>query len=125
MSYMTLKEVMMIFIVITLLKSIHILLPIIQKQWIVPAISQIKHYIHQTAAYWIFVSIMVPLTICQMILDDGGPPPYVPKSQRWKAKLRRWRSKVKGRMSICTVTDNGHIDEMVDSILEKEEENKE
>jgi hypothetical protein len=38
---------------------------------------------------------MVPLSVIQMILDDGGPAPYVPKNQRWKAKIRRWRSKVK------------------------------
>jgi hypothetical protein len=92
---MTLKEIITIIIVILLLKIIHLLLPIIKKRWIAPAFNHIKHYIYQTAAYWTFVSIMVPLTIIQMILDDGGPPPYVPKSKRWKAKLLRWRSKFK------------------------------
>jgi hypothetical protein len=92
---MSVKEVVMIIIVVTLLKLIHVLLPFINKRWIQPSIVHIRHYIYQTAAYWAFVSIMVPLTIIQMILDDGGPPPYIPKSQRWKTKLRRWGIKVK------------------------------
>jgi hypothetical protein len=86
---------MTIIIVIALLNIIHLLLPAINKRWIQPSITYTKHYMYQTAAYWVFVSIMVPLTIIQLILDDGGPPPYVPKSQRWKAKLRRWRARVK------------------------------
>jgi hypothetical protein len=87
MVYMNLRDIITLIIVIALLKIIYILLPIIKKRWIMPAVGHIQRHIYRTAAYWTFVSIMVPLTIIQMILDDGGPPPYVPKSQRWKAKL--------------------------------------
>jgi hypothetical protein len=95
MAYMSLKDILTLIIVISLLKTIYILLPNIKKRWIIPAVEHLRHYLYRTAAYWTFVSIMVPLTIIQMILDDGGPPPYIPKSQRWKAKLLRWRSKFK------------------------------